>query len=150
MLGTVMFRRDALPPEPFERSLRSAEDWDLYLRIVRDRPVRLHDALVAEYRRYHESKSANPARMLGATMAVLDRQRDWIRSHPALAPAFRDGVAQHCGWYGGEATDDLLHCLRRRALWPTVPAKARMLARHYPVGAMRRIARRIVERLTRR
>ena len=145
MLGTVMFRRDALPPEPFERTLRSAEDWDLYLRIVRDRPVRLHDAMVAEYRRYGDSKSANPARMLGATMAVLERQRDWVSAHQELAAAHREGIAGHGRWYGGTATDDLLYRLRRRALWPTVPAIAAMLLRHYRVGALRRIAQRVAE-----
>ena len=150
MLATVMFRRDALPPVPFEPTLRSAEDWDLYLRIVRDRPVRLHDAVVAEYRRYPSSKSGNPARMLGATMAVLGRQREWVRAHPALKPALREGVMRHCEWYGGRAVDDVLHCLRIPELRHTVPAKAAMLARHYPVGAMRRLAHRVREKLTAR
>ena len=147
MLATVIFRRDALPPVAFEPSLRSAEDWDLYLRIVRERPVRLHGAIVAEYRRYRESKSANPARMLGATMAVLDRQRDWVRAHPELTPALLDGLAQHRGWYGATAVDDVLHCLRVPELRHTVPPKVAMLARHYPVGAMRRLARRAAAKL---
>ena len=150
MLATVMFRRDALPPEPFEPTLRSAEDWDLYLRIVRDRPVRLHDAVVAEYRRYPASKSGNPARMLGATMAVLDRQREWVRGHPDFEPALRDGVTRHCEWYGGKAVDDVLHCLRVRQLHHTLPPKLAMLARYWPVGALRRLGRRVASKLTRR
>jgi glycosyltransferase involved in cell wall biosynthesis len=148
MLATVIFRREALPEVAFEPTLRSAEDWDLYLRIVRDHPVRLHDAIVAEYRRYPHSKSGNPARMLGATMAVLDRQREWVRAHPAFATALREGVRQHCEWYGTKAVDDVLHCLREPALRATAGPKVAMLARHYPLGAMRHLAGRVRDKLS--
>ena len=146
MLAAVMFRREALPAEPFDRTLVGAEDWELFLRIARERPVRLYDAVVAEYRRYGASVSRNSALMLACSLAVLDRQRTWVRAHREFTGAFHEGVARHRAWYGDRIVDEVLRSLRDPALRRTVPAKVAMLARHYPVGAVRRVARRVAGR----
>ena len=146
MLAAVMFRRDALPPEPFDRSLAGAEDWELFLRITREKPVRLYDGIVAEYRRYGTTVSRNSALMLACSLAVLDRQRAWVRAHREFTAAFHEGVARHRAWYGDRIVDDVLHSLRDPASRGTVAAKLAMLARHYPMGAVRRVARRVAGR----
>ena len=146
MLAAVIFRREALPPDPFDRSLAGAEDWELFLRIAREKPVRLYDGIVAEYRRYGTSVSRNSALMLACSLAVLDRQRTWVRANREFTAAFHEGVSRHCAWYGDRIVDDVLHSLRNPALRGTVAAKLAMLARHYPLGAVRRVARRLAGR----
>ena len=53
MLATVMYRRDALERMGgFDTSVPGVEDYELYLRIAREFPVRRHPRVVAEYRRH--------------------------------------------------------------------------------------------------
>jgi glycosyltransferase involved in cell wall biosynthesis len=147
MLAAVIFRRAALPPVPFEPTLAGAEDWDLFLRITREHPVHLYDTIVAEYRRYGTSVSRNSELMLACSLAVLNRQREAARRDAGVAEAYREGMTRHCAWYGDRIVDDVLHSLRKPALRRSIPPKLAMLARYYPVGAMRRVASRVAARL---
>lgn len=57
----------------FETSLRNAEDYDLYLRIARQKPLVRLTQCVAEYRQHAGGKSHIKDRQLRTTLAVLDR-----------------------------------------------------------------------------
>jgi glycosyltransferase involved in cell wall biosynthesis len=71
--GSVMLRRGAfMEAGLFETSLRNAEDYDLYLKIARRRPLVRHTFCVAEYRRHSGGKSQVKQRQLATTLAVLD------------------------------------------------------------------------------
>jgi glycosyltransferase involved in cell wall biosynthesis len=126
----VMFRRAALTAVGgFDRRLRCAEDYDLYLRITRRFPIVDHYTEVAEYRQHPGSLSRNPERMLIATLAVLAPHRPRKGATPALRNAWR--ARENAVWYYDRlleaAADDITH---RR--W--VPAARRLLifARYLP------------------
>lgn len=77
MLATVLFRTEVVREAGgFRRDLAVAEDYDLLLRIARRHPIGGHDAMVAEYRRYGTSASADAARMLRGVLEVLAGERE--------------------------------------------------------------------------
>ncbi len=76
MLGTVLFRTEVVREAGgFRTDLVVGEDYELLLRIARSHPVFGHDAMVAEYRRYPTSASADAVRMLEAVMEVFELER---------------------------------------------------------------------------
>jgi hypothetical protein len=56
-----------------------AEDYELYLRIARVRPICCHAVIVAEYRMHETNTSRNSELMLTTTLQVLNRPGE-IRS----------------------------------------------------------------------
>lgn len=145
MTSTVLFRRDLLAAEGgFRRDLRSAEDYELLLRLARSHPARGHDTLVAEYRRYADpgaSLSNSPARMLTTTMRVLHAQWPYVRGDAHRSAALRRGIRFFQDYYGGELIDHT-RALARAGAWGRAAGAAVILLRHYPRGIITRIARR--------
>jgi len=78
MHGTVMYRRAAIEQAGgFREHLRACEDYDLYLRLARERLVLCHQAYCAEYRHHDANMSRDPAFMLKSALSVLrDYRRD--------------------------------------------------------------------------
>lgn len=65
----------------FEESLRGAEDWDLFVRILLDGGTMTGtEALVADYRLLPGSMSSHPRRQIDAMLQVIDR----LYAHPKL------------------------------------------------------------------
>lgn len=145
MTSTVLFRRDVLAAEgAFRRDLRSAEDYELLLRLSRRHPARWHDTLVAEYRRYARpgaSLSNSPARMLASTMRVLRAQRPYVRGDARREAALRRGIRFFQDYYGGELIDHT-RALARAGAWARAVGAAGTLLRHYPRGIAERVVRR--------
>lgn len=93
MHSTVMFRRAIFDDVgAFDTSLRSCEDYDLYMRITRRHPVARHDRLVAEYRRHDASMSVRAGRMLDTALDVLSAQQPFIRGNGRLLGACQAGI----------------------------------------------------------
>jgi glycosyltransferase involved in cell wall biosynthesis len=93
MHATVMYRRQIFEiVGGFATSLQSCEDYDMYLRIVRNHSVRRHDRIVAEYRSHDASMSMDAARMLRGVMATLAAQWRYINGDPAHVRAYRTGI----------------------------------------------------------
>jgi len=93
MHSTVMFRRAIFDQVgTFDTSLRSCEDYDLYMRITRRYPVARHDRLVAEYRRHDASMSVRAGRMLDTALDVLAAQQPFIRGNARLLGACQAGI----------------------------------------------------------
>ena len=93
MHATVMFRRAIFDEVgAFDTSLRSCEDYDLYMRITRRYPVARHDRLVAEYRRHDASMSVRAGRMLDTALDVLAAQRPFIHGNGRLIRACQAGI----------------------------------------------------------
>jgi glycosyltransferase involved in cell wall biosynthesis len=93
MHSTAMFRRAVFDEVgTFDTSLRSCEDYDLYLRITRRHQVARHDRLVAEYRRHDASMSVRAGRMLDTALDVLVAQRPYIRGSDRLLGACQAGI----------------------------------------------------------
>ncbi len=145
MLATVMFRRRVLELEgAFDASLRSAEDYDLLLRIARRHQTSSHDALVADYRRYgrdRSSLSSNPGAMLGSTMKVLHAQRRHARGNRFRERQLADGMRFFRDYYGGELVAEVRALIRGKHLLAASRGML-LLLRHYPRGVAERLLRR--------
>ncbi|MDB4442597.1 bifunctional glycosyltransferase/class I SAM-dependent methyltransferase [bacterium] len=103
MHGTVLYQRQFLTDSGgFCRSLPACEDYELYLRLARVYPVHCHDAVVAEYRTYDSSMSADVAFMLHTALKVLDSQRKYLNNDRRRIEAHRTGVGYWKGLYAQE------------------------------------------------
>lgn len=72
--GATMMRREAFEAAGgFDPQQRMAEEYDLYLRMARKRPILRHTSCVLDYRVHSEGVSQNGEAMLKATIATLDR-----------------------------------------------------------------------------
>jgi glycosyltransferase involved in cell wall biosynthesis/SAM-dependent methyltransferase len=84
MHGTVMYRRDLLDASGgFDERLRRGEDYDVYLRMVRQHPIAAYPDLVAAYRLHGQNMSADHRGMLRTMLDV----------HASHAPPEGDSVA---------------------------------------------------------
>ena len=92
MHGTVMYRRDLLEATGgFDERLRRCEDYDVYLRMVRQHPIAAYPDLVAAYRRHGENMSADHRGML----------RTMLEVHASHAPPDGDGAEARAAWSEG-------------------------------------------------
>jgi hypothetical protein len=92
MIAAAMCRRDLLlAAGGFDEGFRLAEDYELYLRLVRDHPVACHGEVVAEYRKHGQNISDDAPRMLAAALAALDRQSGFAAAYPGGAAGLAAG-----------------------------------------------------------
>jgi hypothetical protein len=130
MPATVTYRRAMLEAVGgFDERLRCAEDYDLYLRLARRFPIVDHYTEVAEYRQHPGTISRNAARMLAATLAVLEPHRPGRGATTAHRRAWR--ARDNAVWY----YDRLLDAARAELAGHHWVAAARALAtfvRHLP------------------
>lgn len=101
MHATVMYRRRVFDEFAFDTSLRSCEDYDLYLKIARKYPVVHHSEKIAAYRLHSTNMSGNIPFMLKSALAVLDRQQKALKTAQEKQ-AFRHGQAVWKDYYGKE------------------------------------------------
>lgn len=145
MTSTVLFRRDVLEQAGgFITSLRSAEDYELLLRLARQHPTHFHGALVAEYRRYGHygsSLSHDPAGMLRSTVKVLRAQRPFVRGNGYYESQLAEGIRFFQDYYGGELVGEIRSLIHAHA-WLGALRGMLVLARFYPRGVVERAARR--------
>ena len=145
MTATVLFRRNVLEQSGgFDTSLRSAEDYELLLRIARQHPTNWHRTLVAEYRRYGDSGSSlshQPANMLRCTMKVLHAQRPFTRHNSFYGSQLAEGIRFFQDYYGSELIGEIRSLIHAHA-WPRAMRAMLVLARYYPRGIVERVARR--------
>lgn len=115
MHGTVMYRRDCLlAVGGFDPSLKSCEDYDVYLRIARAFPIACTSDAIAEYRQHDMQKSRDCTRVLGAALAILvkcrrldDPKNNWL---------YKDASTAWKRWYATRHADRLIHSIRRGTL----------------------------------
>ena len=99
--ANVMYRRTVFRDVGlFDRSLRSAEDYDMYLRIARRFLVRTHAGIVAEYRFHRLAMSRNSGRMLRFSVRVLRAQRRHVSGDRDLEAACESGIHAYQKFYG--------------------------------------------------
>jgi hypothetical protein len=112
MHGAVLYQRKFLTDSGgFCTSLPACEDYELYLRLARIHPVLCHDALVAEYRTYGSSMSANTTFMLATVLKVLRSQRKHLMKDRRRIEAYLTGVRYWKNLYAQEFVTQLFPSL---------------------------------------
>ena len=150
--ATVMYRRSVFGAVGgFDTSLRSAEDYDLYLRIARRFPVRTHGHVVAEYRLHGAAMSQNSSRMLRFTVKVLRAHRKQLHREPALEAACDGGIEAYQQLYGIPLIRQIASHIRVRQ-WRRAVPESLVALWYYPSAfashACQRLYRTVVEALT--
>lgn len=146
----VMFRRSVLDEVGvFDSSVDGLEDYDLYLRIAKDHPVRYHGVTISECRVHESQFSRDRAMMLRSSVRVLRRHRGAARRSPARREAYRRGLAHWRGAYGKALANQLRSSLRERR-WSEAQASASALLRWHPTGLLGELSKSIVRRLSKR
>lgn len=133
MHATVMYRRAMLPAEPFDPSLPSAEDYDLYLRLASCFPVASHTEMISEYRQHGSNMSHDDARMLAGSLCALNRQRSRAKRSPELRRAFSEGQAFWRNLYGDRLVEGARRDWREH-LFGHWLRNAATLVWYYPAG----------------
>jgi glycosyltransferase involved in cell wall biosynthesis len=131
----VMYRRSVFHTVGgFDTSLSASEDYDLYLRIARDYPVRHHGEVVAEYRRRHGANmTIDPALILSTSVAVHRSQRKHVRGHKQYEEAYRTGMRRRQSTHGDRLVGEVRGHLRRGE-WKRALRGMSVLLRYYPWG----------------
>ncbi len=84
MHGAVLYRKNIIEKCLYDTSLKSSEDYDLYLRITKDHKVIHHSGYIAAYRRVGNSMSSNIPLMLKTTLRVLDKNLKYELSNDKI------------------------------------------------------------------
>jgi glycosyltransferase involved in cell wall biosynthesis len=96
--AAVMFRRKVFDEYTFDESLKSCQDFDLYLSIARNHKVRHHSQLVSAYRLHSSNMSSNHVFMLEEILLVMEKHRPHLKTKEALK-ALAEGEKMFINFY---------------------------------------------------
>jgi glycosyltransferase involved in cell wall biosynthesis len=112
MIAAVMFRREVLEQYRFDPSLRTCEDYDLYLRIAKEHPVYHHQEFIAVYR-FHETNTIYHFReMLKGSLKALSKQKVLLTTD-AEKDAWAKGIYYWKRFYAEQALESLFASLAK-------------------------------------
>lgn len=126
MIATVLFRKQVFQEFLFDTSLRSCEDYDLYLKVTRKYPVYHHTEKIAAYRIHSYNMSTNIPGMLKSALEVLSRHKQNLATETekkAYPLGFKSWTDYYC--------KKIYKKLRRRQM-PTTRQDLYMLLRYRP------------------
>jgi glycosyltransferase involved in cell wall biosynthesis len=129
----VMYRRAAIEAVGggFNVRLRSAEDWDMDIRLARRFPFHLYDEPIAEYRKHGNNMTGNAAVMMESIIRVLHEQRDYTRGNPRYEAARRLGIGRVHNHFT-ELVIDQVHAHVAAREWSPALRKTWTLLRWHP------------------
>lgn len=143
MPAVVMYRRLVFESVGgFDGSVVPSEDYDLYLRIARNFPIWYHSEVVAQYRGHGANASANPERMLKATLSAYHSQWPGVKGNRRYEEAYKRGKRRWQDYYGSQ----LMREVWRRAHegdWKGAVRGTLVLLRHSPQVLPKRAGRRL-------
>jgi len=126
MHATVMYRREVVQQAGgFDESLAACEDYNLYLRIARNYPVRCHGNIVADYRQHGTNMSRNPDFMLQWILKVHRAEYPYVKGDPDRERAYAEGDKYMREYYGDQI---LRHLCARFRMSPADFGSIRSLA----------------------
>jgi glycosyltransferase involved in cell wall biosynthesis len=130
---TVMYRRSAIEAGGggFDVALRSAEDWEIDIRLARRFPFHLYNEPIAEYRQHGSNMTRNAAVMMESIITVLRRQRSFTRGNLHHEAARRLGIAR-VHTYFTETVIEQIHAHIAAREWSPAFRKSWMLLRCHP------------------
>lgn len=136
MISSVLFRRSVFDEVGgFDATLRVAEDYELYLRIARARPICCHAAIVAEYRRHEANTSRDSELMLTLTLQVLKGQAEYLQNDSGRLFAFHEGIRSWRRQYGRQLASELARSYSTLRMGPLL-RKLLRLCGYYPQGLL--------------
>lgn len=131
--SSVVFTRSCLGAVAgFNESLRTGDDYDLYLRLARHYPLECHGRVVTEYRRHASSLTTDPAVTLAGELDALRAQRGVLRSRHERS-ALRSGRRRAKRVHGSALRRRLSEQVQRRE-WHAAMRSTRVLLRNHPRG----------------
>lgn len=146
----VMFRRAVVESAGgFDSTVNACADYDMYLRLSRQYPVRFHDAVVAEYRKHDANMSLDAALMLRQLCIVIRRHRVHASDREAR-DAYRAGMRNVREYYGDRLATTIRSDVKTRSRWLRVLANVAALLRWHPRGALAHAFRKLSVSATRR
>jgi glycosyltransferase involved in cell wall biosynthesis len=119
----------------FNESIAAGEECDLWRRIARDSPVRMHGKVIFDYRIHGSNLSDNASAMLTGTLVMHLSHLDFVRrsGQRRLVEAYRRGRRFWIALYGPALIPEMLIRLRR-GHWRLACDDLGLLLRYYPVG----------------
>ena len=139
--AAVLYRREImLRAGGFDESYRAAEDYELYLRIMRTDPVGCHSHLIADYRRHPGAMSNDAALLFEFTQRALEEQAGWTMNNAKYERARRDGLR---AWRSRYGTAQAVVLLRRAFAGDWRPAlhSSTIVLKYAPVALWTRLRR---------
>jgi glycosyltransferase involved in cell wall biosynthesis len=106
MIAAVLFQKWVFDEYMYDITLKSCEDYDLYLKISRKYPIIHHTEKIAAYRIHNTNMSSNIPAMLSCVLSVLRRQKKWIKTEEEKK-AFKKGNAVWKKYFCKEMYDKL-------------------------------------------
>jgi glycosyltransferase involved in cell wall biosynthesis len=130
--ASAMYRRSVFGDVGgFDTSLRSAEDYELYLRIARRFRISTHREVVSEYRVHRSGLSRNSGRMLRCSVNVLRGQKKYFKGDRVLEESCDKGIQAYQRLYGVPLIRQIAAELRQHR-WRGVVSGSFVAARYYP------------------
>lgn len=150
MIASVLFRRSIFDEVGgFDTTLRVAEDYELYLRIARGRPICCHALVVAEYRMHGANTSRDSELMLTTTLQVLKGQARYLHNDSRRLVAFHEGVRSWRRQYGRQLASELARSSSTLRMAQLL-RKVMRLCSYYPQGLLMLMLLRIHPAFSRR
>jgi glycosyltransferase involved in cell wall biosynthesis len=133
-LAGIMFKRAVLVRlGGYRDDVRGCDDYELMLRVVRQRPVRCHHQLVAEYRRHAGQMSSDLPLMLTNSIRALRLQRPYIKGHTVYQEAYRHGI-RRCRLLYGDPLVWKMVSVAKAGEWRTALSYLSVLVQRHPQG----------------
>lgn len=109
MHATVFYRRDRIIKiGGFNESLKACEDYEIYLRIVRNNQIGKYPRTAAGYRQHESNMTGDPSLMLKSSLIVLNGESSYVRGTPRLLAAYEQGIRFWKDYYGSRLADKVV------------------------------------------
>jgi glycosyltransferase involved in cell wall biosynthesis len=132
-VAPVIFRREVFDKVGgFDTNINPASDYDIYLRIARRYPTHRHDGIVAEYRVYNTSMSADLGLMLRAVIISLQSQQKYVIGDGERERAYRSGLRFWRELYGEPLYNQTSRRMFEIGNWKRTIRDLWYLIRYYP------------------
>jgi glycosyltransferase involved in cell wall biosynthesis len=140
--GVVLYRRAVLEScGSFDPAAGASADYELNLRIARQHPIGCHHDIVLDYRSHDANMSGDLEWMLRSAVSVRLAQHKHVAGNPEAELAWREGLEIVRADYGGRLLERVKCDARTKGRRRRALAGAMRLARYYPAGLLRMLAR---------
>lgn len=148
--GAVTFCTNKLKSvDGFNQTLKTSEDFDLYLRLSKKYDIHCHNRITLEYRRHEENWSSRygEALSLANILNRLDEQRDYVKSNTDLYCAYERGKKHWKHLLGPRAVGELVMLIKKKEISKAITVFFSLMT-HCPDILTRTIFLKLMNRLS--